>query len=329
MSKFEQIPKKKPLEVYLCSKLYTQNKMKRLKISLMVAFMAVGAFVMNGCDGTGTDPIEAAKPVLNFLAGAGYTSQDGNIPVGTDFKIGLSASHESKIKSLQITVSYDGGAQVTPVGCTMCDSTLDSKTLTTDFSWKVEAKVGSEKWFFTVADKDGNETTKTITLNRTAAPKPVQRIDVTLGNQKATQGSSLDLNTMSVYSLSAANTNSASVDIVYVVDDIDGSIFCAPSNATAAAKLGGANGVANWATRNASKIRKTSISQTQFENATDSKDLLAEIASSAATTDKVVSLTPGAVYYVEPVSVSGRFALIAIGSIDVDNTMTIRVLVEK
>ena len=302
--------------------------MKNLRISFLVAFLAAGAFVISSCSGT-DDPV-APAPVLNFLAGTGYTSADASVTVGSSFKVGLSASHDSKIETLKIRVSYDGGANVIPDMCSMCDTAIGSKTFTIDFSNSVEKKAGEETWSFTVADKDGNSTTKTIKFTRTAAPKAIRKIDQTIGNEKsASVGSSVNMEAFTVMLLKDAKPVSQTIDLIHVTDDLDGAIFCAPSHQTAADKLTGVNGVSTWATRNKTKIRKTTYSASAFDAMTDSKELLAEVNSSAATTDKVMSMAAGDVYYVEPVSTGGRFALIKISSIDVDNTMTIKVLVEQ
>jgi hypothetical protein len=300
--------------------------MKNLKLTFLVAFIAIGAFVISSCSPT-DDP--ELKPVLNFLAGAGYTSDDATITAGENFKVGLSASHDSKIETLKIRVSFDGGADVIPDNCSACDTTINESTFTMDFENSVESKAGTETWSFTVTDKSGNATTRKIKFTRTKVPVAIRTIAATLGNQNsATVGSSLKLEDISVLLLSDAKTGSESIDLIYVSDDLDGSILCSPSSAIAAAKLEGASGVETWATRNATKIRLTSITSNDFSAMTDSKELIAEIASSAATTDKVINLAAGNVYFVEPVSADGRFALIKINSIDVDNTMTVDVLVE-
>ena len=293
-----------------------------------MAFIAIGAFVISSC--TGTDDPVAPAPVLNFLAGTGYTSGDASVAAGSNFKVGLSASHDSKIETLKVRVSYDGGANVIPDNCNICDTAIGQKTFTLDFANSVEKKAGEETWSFTVADKDGNSTTKTIKFTRTAAPKAIRKIDITLGNQKsASVGSSFNMEDFSVLLLKDAKPVSQTIDLIYLVDDLDGSIFCAPKNATASDKLTGANGVSSWATRNATKIRKTAFTSNQYDAMSDSKELLAEVSSGAATNDKVISMAAGEVYYIEPVSTGGRFALIKIGSIDVDNTMTVSVLVEQ
>ncbi|MBO6515917.1 MAG: hypothetical protein JJ975_05135 [Bacteroidia bacterium] len=298
--------------------------MKNLKFNLLIAFAAIGTLVLSSC---GTDEPEVKKPVLNFLAGAGYTSADGDIIAGSDFKVGLSASHESKIEKLEITVSYDGGSRVAPLNCTICDTTINETSFTIDFNNTVEATPGSETWFFTVTDKDGNSTERSITFNRTTVPGPIRKIDVTLGNQLSSSvGSSLSLEDISVKLLADAAAASENIDLIYVKDENTGTSYLGAASSTTVQTW--LPSVANWATKNATKIRKTSYSSGQFGTMDDSEELLDEIRSSAAGTDNV-EIAEGDVFYVGPVSANGKHVLVKITSIGVDDTISVQVLVEE
>lgn len=305
--------------------------MKNLKLSALIAFVAMGSFFFSACsDDGGTDP---AKPVLNFLAGAGYVSADGDITAGSEFTVGLSASHESKIEKLVVTVSYDGGTEVSPVNCTLCDTMINEKSFTIDFTNKVEDTPGSETWFFAVSDKDGNTTKKSITFNRTAVPSAIRTINATLGNQWSSSfGSSLILQDISVALLADAKANSENVDLLYIFDEDNSLAYLgAPSSATTQKYL---PSVATWTTKNKTQFRKTSYSVAQFGAMSDSKELLSEISSSAGTSSDI-SVAAGDVIFVKPVSPNGRYALIKIATVGAagsgsgnDNTISLDVLVE-
>ena len=297
--------------------------MKNVKFKLFIGLVAVGSLLLSACGDDGS--VDVKKPQLNFLAGDGYTSGDGDIVRGSEFKVGLSASHDSKIESLMITVSYDGGPQVAPLDCNLCDTTINETSFTLDFVNKVAETAGSETWSFTITDKAGESTTKTITFNRTAVPVAVRKIDITLGNQNSSNvGSSLNMTDMSVSLLAAARTNSANIDLIYVVNENGNSYFGAPSSDDVNSKIK----TSDWATRNKTKIRKTSYSVAQFGQMTDSKELLMEVASSAGTS-QYEEITSGDVFFVNPVSASGKYALVKINSIGVDNTISLEVLVEE
>lgn len=135
--------------------------MKNIKFfALAAALFAAPIFLTNCGDGETVAP----KPVLEFIAGD-YVSGDVDLPVNTEFTVGLNASHESNIETLTITVAYDGGAELVPSGCTLCDTTFGSKTFRVDFTGTTRSSTGTEKWTFTIADKDGNSTSKSITVN--------------------------------------------------------------------------------------------------------------------------------------------------------------------
>ncbi|MFT5511805.1 MAG: hypothetical protein ACI8SE_000198 [Bacteroidia bacterium] len=295
--------------------------MKNFKFKMFIALITVSAVTFNSC--TTEDP-EAKKPQLNFLAGDDYKSTDGDIVSGSDFKVGLSASHDSKIETLEITVTLDGSTPVAPLNCTLCDTTFNETSFTIDFTNTVQNKPGTETWNFTIVDKDGNSTTKSITFNRTALPKAIRKIDVTLGNQNsANVGSALNMTDMSVNLLAAARAASAMMDLIYVVDGTGSSYFGAPSSDDVNTYLK----TSDWTTRNASKIRQTNITVGQFSNMSDSKELLAEFTSSAATT-QWAELKSGDVLFVNPVSASGKFALVKVSSIGLDNTISLEIIVE-
>ncbi|MFT5725205.1 MAG: hypothetical protein ACI9JN_002329 [Bacteroidia bacterium] len=295
--------------------------MKNIKFKLLLALITVSAITFNACT---DDTVEVLKPKLNFLAGAGYTSTDGDIVSGAEFKVGLNASHDSKIETLVITVSYDGGTEVSPLNCTLCDTTFNEKSFNIDFINTVENKPGTETWNFTIADKDGNSTTQSLTFNRTAVPKAIRKIDITIGNQNsASVGSSLNMTDMSINLLAAARAASEMIDLIYVVDGTGISYFGAPSSDDLDAFLK----TSDWATRNATKFRKSTVTVGQFATMTDSKELLAEFVSTAATV-QWTEIKSGDIFFVSPVSAGGKFSLVKVNSIALDNTISLEVIVE-
>jgi hypothetical protein len=163
-------------------------------------------------------------------------------------------------------------------------------------------------------------------LTTTKAPKPIRFIDVTLGNQKSTTvGSSLDMTTISAYLLAEAKTNSALVDVMYVKSDTDGDIICAPASSAAIAIY---PSMSTWATKNNTKVRKTSLTSGQFDAMTDSKLILQELAANSGASDKLINVSTNDIILVAPVSATGKNGLIKVVSIDVDNSMTLKVAVE-
>ena len=140
--------------------------MKNIKLLSLLATMIIVPMFLSNCGDTETT---TPAPVLEFIGGGTYVDSDIDLPVSTYFTVGLNASHTDKIESLKITVSINGGAELEPSGCTLCDTSFGDKTFRVDFNGKTGNSVGTEKWSFTIADKDGNSTTKSITITVIAA----------------------------------------------------------------------------------------------------------------------------------------------------------------
>lgn len=135
--------------------------MKNIKLLSLAAVMGLGSFFLTNC-GTGEDV--APKPTLEFIGGSEYVSGDISLPGSSEFSVGLNATHTAKMVSLKITVSYDGEPEVIDPNCALCDTVIDTRDLRVDFTGKTRAAAGTEVWNFTVADKDGNATTESITI---------------------------------------------------------------------------------------------------------------------------------------------------------------------
>jgi hypothetical protein len=135
--------------------------MKKTKFISLVALLSFGSlFLMNCGPGENVDP----KPVLEFIGGTEYVSGDISLPGSTEFKVGINASHTTRIESMQITVSYDGGVESIPTNCSLCDTVIDASSIRVDYVGETRATEGTEVWSFIVSDADGNTTKKSITI---------------------------------------------------------------------------------------------------------------------------------------------------------------------
>ena len=144
-----------------CTFAVNKNKMKRIKLLSLLTLLATGSIFLTNCGpGENVDP----KPILEFIGGTEYVASDISLPGNTDFKVGINASHTTKIQTLQITVAYDGGVEAIPTNCGLCDSLIDASSLLVDFEGTTRATEGIEKWTFIVSDGDGNTTSKSITI---------------------------------------------------------------------------------------------------------------------------------------------------------------------
>jgi hypothetical protein len=140
--------------------------MNKLRLLALASVVTLGTIFIQSCGG-GDDP--APTPEVNFIGDAGFTAQDASINGATAFKIGVVATHSVKLSKLEIFVAYDGGPNLKPADCTVCDSSIDGTNLRAIYSGVTRSIAGSEKWTFRVTDKDGESTSKSITITTTPA----------------------------------------------------------------------------------------------------------------------------------------------------------------
>lgn len=134
--------------------------MKTIKNSIKIIMLltAVG-FILNSCKKDARLP-----PDISFKSGAGYTSGDAAVSTNEDITVGiLGEKKEDDMITYNVSYSYDGATTTT---------TLQTFTLTgteqqhydKDVTFTTRNQAGSEKYIFTITDKDGNIAQKQIIL---------------------------------------------------------------------------------------------------------------------------------------------------------------------
>ncbi|MEO8149195.1 MAG: hypothetical protein ABI723_16230 [Bacteroidia bacterium] len=103
-------------------------------------------------------------PTVVFKTTAGYLSANDTVSMSDTLLVGIIADKtEDDMKTFNVSYAYDGAATTT---------TKDNFTLTTaeenhyekDYTIITRNVAGSERWVFTITDRDGNITSLTITL---------------------------------------------------------------------------------------------------------------------------------------------------------------------
>lgn len=110
---------------------------------------------------------EGKLPDISFKTGTGYTSTNASVARNTAFKVGINAAKTESndiLKTFNITVSFDGGTPATVYSETLTAAQGDNYTY--DFNRTTRNQAGSEKYIFTITNKDGlvNSLTLTITV---------------------------------------------------------------------------------------------------------------------------------------------------------------------
>src|SRR5689334_12067070 len=131
-----------------------------IKIKLFPIIAILSVILISSCEKDKNIP-----PTLDFTTGAGYTSADGHIALNTAFKIGVDAKRtESKddLKTFTVTKSYDGAAATTVESLTL--TSAQAGEFTKDYNFITRNVAGTEKYTFTVTNRDGLITTRNITI---------------------------------------------------------------------------------------------------------------------------------------------------------------------
>lgn len=103
-------------------------------------------------------------PDVKFKTGAGYTDKDTTLNKGESIKVGIVATKtEDDLKSYNISYAYDG-ASTTSTFYNYSLQTSEYNNFAKDTTIVARNVSGTEKWIFTILDRDGNITQKSIVL---------------------------------------------------------------------------------------------------------------------------------------------------------------------
>jgi hypothetical protein len=101
---------------------------------------------------------------IEFKTGIGYVSQDATFSRGSSLTVGIIADKaENNLKKYNVSVSYDGASTT----ITVQNFTISSDENThyeKDVTFTVRNQTGTEKYYFTILDVDGNIIQKMLTF---------------------------------------------------------------------------------------------------------------------------------------------------------------------
>ncbi|MEI6409209.1 MAG: hypothetical protein WCR52_07495 [Bacteroidota bacterium] len=103
-------------------------------------------------------------PKIQFKTDAGYISADGKVAKSANLKAGISITKvEDELKTLNVSVAYDGATNTETKQKIDISGNPDNFAKDIDFSSRNQS--GTEKWYFTVTDSDGNTAQVSLNLN--------------------------------------------------------------------------------------------------------------------------------------------------------------------
>jgi hypothetical protein len=139
------------------------NNMKQLKQLLRLAFLSVVVSIfLNACK---KEDDEMIPPKLEFKTGAGYISSDATVPPDTTVTIGIHAEQtesEDYLNTFTFSHSFDGGDDVSEPTETLDES--EHEIFEEDIQITTRDMPGTEKYTFTITNRDGLIVSKSITL---------------------------------------------------------------------------------------------------------------------------------------------------------------------
>jgi len=265
--------------------------MKNIKFLSLFALISVGALFLTNCSGTEGD-VPVPSPVVNFIGGPDYVDEDISLAASTTFTMGITASHQSNIKRIQITRAISGN-----VAIELLDSSVNDKVITDFFyTTATQNSAGSEVYSFVVSDKDGNSTTKTITVTNIGTPG----LDLNFYNEDDNGG-----NPIVIYNFRAPNGFLGAYELgqgpLSSSDPNSGKDIQDSTNS-------GETWPARWSSRNGSVYKK--VSALNWNTVTNDATIQAAWDDAGAATN-FVTLTEGDVYLMD-VKNSGKLAIILV-----------------
>lgn len=122
------------------------------KSILLLAFAAIfTAVFLNSCEKDEGNP-----PGISFKTGGQYVSANDTVNVGDTILVGINASKAEKkdpLQSFDLSRSYDGGASTSIMSQSLSGS--DGDNFSKDVTLIMRNTAGTEKYTFTVVNKDG------------------------------------------------------------------------------------------------------------------------------------------------------------------------------
>ncbi len=103
-------------------------------------------------------------PIVTFKTTAGYTAADASVAKNLTIKVGITADKvEDDMLTYNVSYAYDGAA-TTITQQTFTLAGAEQQHYEKDITFVTRNQAGTEKWTFTITDKDGNITQKQFTL---------------------------------------------------------------------------------------------------------------------------------------------------------------------
>lgn len=134
--------------------------MRKFSTAILFAVLATALVNLSSCEKD-----EGKLPNIAFKTTVGYTHADATVASGTSLLVGIDASKsegEDVLKTFNVSKSVDGGAATTVTNTALTSAQEDNYSV--DYPIVAGAAGHTEKWSFTVTNRDGLTNTVSFTL---------------------------------------------------------------------------------------------------------------------------------------------------------------------
>jgi hypothetical protein len=200
------------------------------KIQLLAGLLLLsGTMFISSCkkDSTTTD----LSPSMNFVGGNNFISSDQTVDAGTVFSVGVNATANStsgtKLTKFKIVRTFNNVPQ------TAFDTTFNSSisNYNENFTAVAAPVAGSERWTFTITDKDGETKELAFVITTVATAGPIDTYTaVLLGGQQNPNLGSFYATTNTVFNEANANQNQNKIDMVFYYGTSNHASIVAPAS---------------------------------------------------------------------------------------------------
>ena len=297
--------------------------MKKFSFLFAILIMASVPF-FTSC---GTDEEVATPPTIMLNAGPGYTATDVTVPVNTEFKVGVIATATSaKLTNLKITQSGSAIA--------LKDTALFSlESFNEDFTFTTSAIAGDLTLTFRISAADGEYAEASFKITTTSAPIDTYTAILLGGQLNPNLGSFYSSEANEVMKWAVANATPAKVDFGFYYGEVNKATISAPSDSDIVS-VKNFEGIANWNTRNATKMKLVTTA-IDWSTITDESGLLANVTDLTET--KITNLAVDKVVAFETAATStnpakkGMFKVLELkgSTIGTDREIKIEVKIQK
>lgn len=130
--------------------------MKSIKAILVIASLS---FFSASCEKDKHVP-----PEVSLKTGNGYVAADTTVAPNTAVTVGFVANKtEDELKTFNVSYAFDN-ATTTTTDTTITLTSAEEDHFEKDYTFTTRNQAGTEKWIFTITDRDGNIAQKQVVL---------------------------------------------------------------------------------------------------------------------------------------------------------------------